>query len=141
VERIEHLPPAEHRAFYNAQAVTLNVTRADMIRAGYSPSVRLFDAAACGVPIVSDAWPGIETFFTPGEEILLAHSTQDGLQYLRQTDEQTRRQIGQTARERVLSAHTAANRAAELEAFVLEARVDHRLPRLQMARGRRRDPC
>ncbi|HVL39168.1 MAG TPA: glycosyltransferase, partial [Fimbriimonadaceae bacterium] len=74
VERIEHLPPAEHRAFYNRQRFTLNITRADMIRAGYSPSVRLFEAAACGVPIISDYWPGLESFFRLGEEILVSSS-------------------------------------------------------------------
>src|SRR3954468_16814351 len=66
VERIEHLPPSEHRAFYTRQRFTLNVTRRDMIVAGYSPSVRLFEAAACGTPIISDRWPGLETFFTTG---------------------------------------------------------------------------
>ncbi len=74
VERIAHLPPSRHPGFYNAQRFTLNITRADMILAGYSPSVRLFEAAACGVPIISDHWPGIESFFTPGEEIHIAAS-------------------------------------------------------------------
>ncbi len=72
VSRIEHLPPARHRAFYNQQAFTLNITRADMVRAGYSPSVRLFEAAACGVPIISDWWDGLGTVFRPGEEILIS---------------------------------------------------------------------
>ena len=66
VARIEHLAPDEHRSFYNAQRFTLNITRADMREAGYSPSVRLFEAAACGTPIISDRWDGIEDFFTPG---------------------------------------------------------------------------
>lgn len=66
VERICHLPPAEHRAFYNAQRFTLNVTRADMIRAGHSPSVRLFEAAACGTAIISDLWAGLDEFLEPG---------------------------------------------------------------------------
>ena len=68
VERIVHIEPRDHRAFYNAQRFTLNVTRADMIRTGYSPSVRLFEAAACGTPIISDSWPGLGDFFTPEEE-------------------------------------------------------------------------
>ncbi|HEV7298544.1 MAG TPA: glycosyltransferase [Tepidisphaeraceae bacterium] len=121
VDRIEHLPPAEHRAFYNEQAFTLNITRADMIAAGYSPSVRLFEAAACGVPIISDVWDGIETLFTPDEEILLARSTADVLRYLRQTSDADRRQIGERARQKVLSAHTAAHRAAELERYALQS--------------------
>jgi spore maturation protein CgeB len=119
VQRIQHLPPAEHRAFYNRQAFTLNITRADMIKAGYSPSVRLFEAAACGVPIISDWWEGLDTILTPGEEILVACSPQDVLLKLRETDEAARRSIGARARARVLSAHTAARRATELEGYVL----------------------
>jgi spore maturation protein CgeB len=122
VERITHLEPKLHRGFYNAQRFTLNVTRADMIRAGYSPSVRLFEAAACGTPIISDEWPGLSEFFTPGEEILTARTTEDVLAILRDLPESERRAIGQRARERVLAAHTAAHRAAELEAFIEECR-------------------
>ena len=119
VARIEHLPPAEHRRFYAAQRFTLNVTRADMVRAGYSPSVRLFEAAACGVPIISDVWDGIETIFTPDEEVLLTRSPEDTLTYLRELPEDERRRIGERARERVLREHTAAHRAATLEEYAL----------------------
>jgi spore maturation protein CgeB len=121
VERIEHLAPAHHRGFYNQQAFTLNITRADMVRAGYSPSVRLFEAAACGVPIISDVWDGIETLFTPGEEILLARDTADVLAALRETTELERRAIAERARARVLKDHSAAHRAAELEAYAQAA--------------------
>ncbi|HEV2294270.1 MAG TPA: glycosyltransferase [Tepidisphaeraceae bacterium] len=121
VQRIAHLPPAQHRAFYNGQSFTLNVTRADMIRAGYSPSVRLFEAAACGVAIISDAWDGLSTFFTPGEEIFVAHRTEDVIHILRYTSEAQRRRVGERARAKVLSAHTAAHRAAELESYALSA--------------------
>jgi spore maturation protein CgeB len=120
VRRIEHLAPAEHRRFYNEQAFTLNITRADMIRAGHSPSVRLFEAAACGVPIVSDRWEGLRTFFEPGSEILVADGAEDVLDVLTRTGEAERRAVGERARRRVLSAHTAAHRAAELERYVLE---------------------
>src|SRR4051812_30192170 len=72
VKRITHLSPREHASFYNAQRFTLNVTRADMVRWGYSPSVRLFEAAACGVPIISDRWLGLDALFEPGKEILIA---------------------------------------------------------------------
>jgi len=120
LERIDHLPPAEHRAFYNRQRFTLNLTRADMVRAGYSPSVRLFEAAACGVPILSDPWDGLETIFRPGEEILITHSAEETLHFLRETSADERRAIGQRARLRVLAAHTAAQRAAELEEAIIE---------------------
>jgi spore maturation protein CgeB len=115
VERIEHLPPTEHCAFYNRQRYTLNVTRADMIKMGYSPSVRLFEAAACGTPIISDQWPGLETIFVLGEELLVAGSAQDVSAYLHEIDEEQRQRIGHRARERVMREHTALHRAVELE--------------------------
>jgi spore maturation protein CgeB len=122
VKRITHLPPPSHRAFYNAQRYTLNITRTDMIRAGWSPSIRLFEAAACGTPIVSDFWEGLETFFEPGAEILIARSSDDTEAYLHEIPEAERTSVGARARERVLAAHTAEHRAAELESFALEAR-------------------
>ncbi len=120
VRRVEHLPPAEHRAFYNEQRFTLNITRAPMVRAGWSPSVRLFEAAACGTPVLSDEWPGLQEFFLPGEEILVSRSADRTLEYLRRLPESSRRQIGRRARERVLRHHTAARRAAELESYAWE---------------------
>lgn len=120
IERIEHLSPLAHSWFYNSQRFTLNVTRADMIRAGYSPSVRLFEAAACGTPIISDYWQGLETVFTIGEEILVADSPDQVLRYLQDLPEAKRQEIGNRARNRVLAAHTAAHRAAQLENYVLE---------------------
>jgi spore maturation protein CgeB len=120
VRRIEHLPPAKHRSYYNAQRFTLNLTRADMIAAGFSPSVRLFEAAACGTPIVSDFWEGIDTLFAPGQEILIATSPEDVLEAVRDLPESDRLAIGERARRRVLAEHTAAHRAAELENYALE---------------------
>ncbi len=127
VARITHIEPRDHRAFYNAQRFTLNVTRADMIRAGYSPSVRLFEAAACGTPIVSDSWPGLDEFFTPGEEILIAKNSREVVDILRKISPDEARQIGERARKRVLAEHTAAHRAAELETLIqsVASRVGH----------------
>jgi spore maturation protein CgeB len=120
IDRIEHLAPRAHRKFYNCQALTLNVTRKCMVRAGYSPSVRLFESAACGRPIVSDYWPGLEDFFKPGEEILVANKAEDILRYMRRIPAAERRRIGGAARRRVLAAHTAAHRAEELENYLME---------------------
>ncbi len=121
VERIDHLAPSFHRAFYNSQRFTLNVTRADMVREGYSPSVRLFEAASCGVPVISDWWPGLDKLFKPGREILIARSPDESLRFVRDNSGEERRRIGERARARVLSAHTASHRAAELEKYVMEA--------------------
>jgi spore maturation protein CgeB len=115
VERINHLSPAQHRRFYCRQRFTLNVTRASMTAAGYAPSVRLFEAAACGTPIISDSWPGLDTLFTPGEEIVIAKSADDTLAALESIDERARLRMGAAARARVLEAHTATHRAIELE--------------------------
>jgi spore maturation protein CgeB len=123
IERVTHLPPAEHRAFYNAQRFTLNITRAEMVAAGYSPSVRLFEAAACATPIISDWWDGLETILEPGREILISRSPEETLRCLRDMPEQERRKVGQMARARVLVEHTAARRAAELESYLLDWNV------------------
>ena len=120
VARVEHLPPPEHAAFYNAQRFTLNVTRRDMVQAGFSPSVRLFEAAACAVPILSDSWAGLESFFTPGREILLSDSPEQTLRCLRELSEPERLALGQHARTRVLAEHTAAHRALTLETYARE---------------------
>jgi spore maturation protein CgeB len=125
VEYIEHLSPAEHRAFYNSLRFTLNVTRADMVRAGFSPSVRLFEAAACATPIISDYWQGLNTFFEVGEEILVARSPQDVLRYIRQMPEGERRAIGKRARARALGEHTARHRAMELAGYAGELLGHH----------------
>jgi spore maturation protein CgeB len=130
VERIEHCPPANHPAFYSASRFTLNVTRADMIAAGWSPSVRLFEAAACAVPVISDRWQGLDELFTPGREIILADTPEQVVDVLTGTDAATAAAVGQAARQRVLNGHTAADRAAELEASLFEAAaagVEHEL--------------
>ncbi len=121
VQRIEHLPPAQHRGFYNASRWTLNITRADMIQMGHSPSVRLFEAAACSTPIISDWWEGLDEFFVPNREIMIAHSTEEALHFLREIGDEERQQIGQRARQRVLERHTAHHRATELESYAREA--------------------
>jgi spore maturation protein CgeB len=121
VVREDHVPPQRHPAFYNQLRFALNVTRADMIAAGWSPSVRLFEAAACGVPIISDSWPGLEEILTPGREILVAQDAADVLRLLHGLGPDERAQIAAAARARVLAAHTAAHRAVEFEREVRAA--------------------
>jgi spore maturation protein CgeB len=110
---VQHLPPAEHPAFYSSSKATLNVTRAAMASFGYCPSGRLFEAAACETPVVSDSWEGLEKFFEPGREILVASSAADVVEAITSGAENLRR-IGQAARERVLDSHTAEHRSREL---------------------------
>ena len=116
VYRISHLSPQWHPEFYSSSKFTLNVTRRDMSVAGYSPSVRLFEAAACGAPIISDSWPGMESFFKAESEILLASGTADIVDCLTHLSPDEARRIGRRAQERVLSEHTSTIRAAQFEA-------------------------
>ncbi len=121
VERQHHIPPAEHPAFYAASRFTLNVTRKDMIRAGHSPSVRLFEAAACATPIISDCWDGLDTLLEPNREIILAHTSNDVLDTIRRLDENARQAMGVRAQQRILEHHTAAHRAETLELEIKSA--------------------
>lgn len=111
---VRHLPPGDHPAFYASSRLTLNVTRAAMARSGHCPSGRLFEAAACGTPLLSDGWEGLDEFFVPGEEILVARSTEDTLRALSLPPGELER-IARAARERTLAEHTAERRARELE--------------------------
>jgi spore maturation protein CgeB len=121
VARTMHLSPDKHRRFYAESRWTLNVTRAEMVRRGWSPSVRLFEAACCGVPVISDWWEGLDHFFKPGEEIVIARDPAASLAALREMPEAHRQAIAGRARTRVLAAHTGDHRALELEGYYAEA--------------------
>jgi spore maturation protein CgeB len=110
---VRHLPPSEHPAFFSSSRLTLNVTRAAMAAMGWCPSGRLFEAAACGCPVLTDEWEGLEAFFEPGREILVARRREDAIAVLDLSDAEVRR-IGRAARERTLAEHTSERRAEEL---------------------------
>lgn len=114
VQLIEHIPPHQHRHFYHAQRFTLNVTRQDMIKAGYSPSVRLFEAGACATPVISDYWEGLDSFFSIGNEILVA-SNSDEVRHFLHMHEDDRLAIATAMWRKVKSSHTAGHRATEIE--------------------------
>jgi spore maturation protein CgeB len=121
VRRINHLSPRWHPHFYSSSRLTLNLTREHMVRAGFSPSVRLFEAAACGTTILSDEWPGLETFFSLGEEILAVRNSAEVVDVLKHMDEEEIRHIGHRGRERVLAEHSSAIRAEEFERKIASA--------------------
>jgi spore maturation protein CgeB len=114
---VKHLPPPAHPAFFASCRLTLNVTRQAMAEMGWCPSGRLFEAAACGTPLLSDAWEGLDAFFRPGEEILVARTASDTVAALSTSDEELAR-MARAARERTLGEHTSERRAAELEALL-----------------------
>ena len=124
VDRMNHLSPREHPGFYGSQRFTLNIARAAMKRAGYSPSVRLFEAGACAVPVISDWWEGLDSILEPGREILISENGDDTSRFLRDYTEAQRLAIGVAARQRILAQHTPAQRALELESY-WKAAHDH----------------
>ena len=125
VRRFEHIPPSDHPAMYSSCRATLNITRDGMARAGFCPSGRFFEAAACGTPILTDWFEGLDTFFEPGEQILIVNSTDDVIAAIRMDDSDLGR-VAARARERTLAEHTGDNRARELVRCIREARPSSR---------------
>jgi spore maturation protein CgeB len=118
VKRILHLEPRFHPLLYSSSRLTLNTTRRDMVMSGYSPSVRLFEAAACGATIVSDTWPGLDEFFAPGSEILLPADSMDVVRYISHMQDSQMKEIGRAAQGRVLAEHSNKQRALEFESEI-----------------------
>ena len=118
---VRHVPPPEHPSFYCSSALTLNVTRRAMAEMGYCPSGRLFEAAACGVPVLSDDWEGLEHFFRAGSEIIIARSTEEAVNAVRDMPREQLERIGSAAREHALDEHTSEHRVLDLERALEEA--------------------
>ena len=127
---VYHLPPQEHAAFFSSSRLTLNVTREPMARMGWCPSGRLFEAAACGAAVLSDEWCGLDDFYTPGEQVLVARNCADTLAALDLSDARLQA-IGRAARERTLDEHTSMHRAKQLIHYLEELRSPSRHATLQ----------
>jgi spore maturation protein CgeB len=122
VDRIEHVPPSEHADFYASLYWTLNVTRRDMIRSGFSPSVRLFEATACGVPVLSDRWAGIEDVLVPDRDLLVLDTAAEIVEALAMPADR-RKTIGSAGRETTLRRHTGHRRAEELVHYLTDKKT------------------
>ncbi len=118
VVRFSHVGPGEHPSFYSSARFSLNLTRDEMVLAGYSPPVRLFEASACGAAIISDRWSGLEEFFGPGEEILTPSDGREVADILLSLSDREREQMGARARERILAHHTSLHRAVQFEEII-----------------------
>jgi spore maturation protein CgeB len=129
---VRHLPPSEHAAFFSSSRLTLNITRRSMAAMGWCPSGRLFEAAACGTALISDPWDGLDAFFRPGAEILIAQEEGDVRAFLDLSDVEIER-LGAAACDRVLTQHTSAHRAQELCALLERAARTAPLPELMEA--------
>lgn len=140
VKRIIHLSPSEHPSFYCSSRFTLNLTRREMIASGFAPSVRLFEAAACGAAILSDSWEGLDHFLTPDYEIMLVRNATDVTGILKSTTDSERERIGRAARERILASHTSAHRAMEFEEVVNRCNSPRLAKRRNAEMTRDKDP-
>lgn len=120
---LRHLAPDQHAPFFCSSRLTLNITRGAMARLGHCPSGRLFEAAACGTPILSDTWEGLSEFFEPGREILTAHSSEEAVRAIT-LDATSLRKIALAAREKTMACHTAEHRAIELERILERVKLE-----------------
>jgi spore maturation protein CgeB len=114
---LRHLPPSKHGTFFSSSKCTLNLTRSSMISSGFCPSGRIFEAAACRTTVITDCWAGLEEFFEPGKEIIVAESAEDVIRAIASPHE-TIDSIGEAAYRRFLIQHTSDRRAAELESYL-----------------------
>lgn len=123
VRYLAHVYTKDHNAFNCTPQAVLNISRESMARYGFSPATRVFEAAGAGACLISDAWEGIELFLEPGREVLVARSGEEVVEHLRALTPGRARRIGDAARLRILSQHTYAHRAAQLETILKGASV------------------
>lgn len=112
VKRFDHIAPSDHPGLYSSSRATLNITRGGMARTGYCPSGRFFEAAACGTPIISDWWEGLDSFFSSDEVFVVEHA-KEVLDALRSPETDLAR-VAERARQRTLEEHSGTRRAREL---------------------------
>ena len=132
VKYVGHVYTCDHNAFNCSARAVLNVNRDSMVSYGFSPPTRIFEAAGAGACLITDAWEGIETFLTPGREVLVAHDADEVVQHLSSLDQATATKIGDAAFQRVLAEHTYRHRALQLDQLIVGAALRGR-PLLNMA--------
>jgi spore maturation protein CgeB len=115
VRDVGHVYTADHNAFNCTPRAVLNINRTSMARYGFSPATRIFEAAGAGACMITDAFEGVETFFEPGREILVARDGAEVAYFVRRLTERRARAIGAAARRRALAQHTYAQRVGLLE--------------------------
>lgn len=120
IDTIKHFSRADKRRFYNEQRYTLNVPRRTSVAEGWSPNIGVFEAAACGTPIISEPWPGLDELLVPSVEVIVVRTTRDVVRILRELPEERRSKIANAARARILAEHTANHRAETLERYTRE---------------------
>jgi spore maturation protein CgeB len=120
-----HIYTADHNAFNCSQRAVLNVSRESMARYGFSPATRVFEAAGAAACIITDAWEGLELFFEPGREWLVANNGAEVAEILAGLAPQQARELGWRAQARALAEHTYAHRAQQVDALFRGAGSAH----------------
>jgi spore maturation protein CgeB len=121
VRRMEHVAPADHSRFYSSSRLTLNITRGEMAANGWCPSGRFFEAAACGTPLITDAWEGLDSFFDLHSELRVVANAEDVEAALDTADNELQ-SMAARAMQRTLDEHTGNVRARQLLQYIEEAR-------------------
>ena len=121
VRWIGHVGTANHNVINSSARMVLNVNRDSMAKVGFSPPTRIFEAAGAAACLITDAWTGIEEFFSPGAEILVASGAKDIVRYLRGIGAEQARGIGSAMREKALQVHTYEQRAKQVDALLQSA--------------------
>jgi len=127
VRWIGHVGTGDHNRVNCSARMVLNINRESMAEVGFSPPTRVFEAAGAGACLITDRWTGVEAFFSPGKEILVAGGAEDVVKHLRSHSREQARAIGEAMRQRALREHTYALRAKEVEA-ILAASFGETLP-------------
>lgn len=122
VRWIGHVGTGTHNKVNCSARMVLNINRESMANVGFSPPTRVFEAAGAGACLITDDWLGVETFFTPGREILVARNAEEIVQHLRSILPEAAMRIGSAMRVRALREHTYALRAAMVDAILTPAR-------------------
>jgi spore maturation protein CgeB len=121
IQKIDHVAPEAHPQFYSSSRITLNITREEMARNGWCPSGRFFEAAACGTPLITDCWEGLDQFFDLQRDLRVVTTADDVEDALNLPDGELCA-LAEHARERTLAEHSGQMRAEQLLQYLEEAR-------------------
>jgi len=120
VRRLGHVGTADHNAFNSTPLAVLNVTRDSMVANGWSPATRVFEVAGAAACQITDQWDGIDEFLTPDSEVLVARDGAEVAEHLSRLEPLRAKEIGEAAQKRVLSEHTYAHRAVQVDELLRE---------------------
>jgi spore maturation protein CgeB len=114
VRWIGHIGTADHNVINSSARMVLNINRESMAKVGFSPPTRVFEAAGAAACLITDAWLGIEQFYEPGREVLVAHGANEMVRYLREICPEQAQAIGSAMHKRALRDHTYELRTREV---------------------------